>query len=90
MKVAAINASADKAKEARKSKLKYITSPTMMDEAMEGGILCQCLCGLNVTIEEVITALQFMEANKDVKVVTTTAAPVIEPENDWDDPYFWT
>jgi len=85
-KVAAINAAADKATESRKSKLKYITS-----SPQEGSeVLCQCLCGLNVTIDEVISALEFMQANRDVvKVVTTTAPPVIEEENDWDDPYAW-
>ena len=84
-KVAAINTASEKAKESQKVKLKYITSPTDSN-----AILCQCLCNLNVTIDEVLTALEFMEANKDVtKIVTTTAAPIEEPSTNTNDPYEW-
>ena len=47
-------------------------------------------CSLNVTIDEVIAALEFMQANRElVKPVTTTPTPVIEPESNTDDPYDW-
>ena len=72
-------------------KLKYIVNPNSYDGATgDNEILCKCLCSLNVTIDEVIAALEFMQANRElVKPVTTTPTPVVEPESNTDDPYDW-
>jgi len=86
-KVAAINESAEKAKASQMVKLKYIVNPSA--DGGENEILCKCLCSLNVTIDEVITALEFMQANRELVKVTTTPTPIIEPESNTDDPYEW-
>lgn len=74
---------ANKALENQKVKLKFIVDP--MDSE---STLCKCLCNLNVTLEQVQEALQFMETYKPPVKVTTTPAPVLE-DGGRNDPMDW-
>jgi len=81
-KVKAINDAKDRAEMKQQVKLKYI-------EDENNDMLCQCLCNLNVTIDEVLTALEYMKTIRPIKVVTTTAPPVVDEEEKVNDPYDW-
>ncbi len=84
-KVKAVEAVADKAEESRKSTLRTITNP-----ANETHVLCKCMCDLNVTAEEMLTAMQFIvdrrkdgyEGSSSVATpppITTTPVPKPTP-----------
>ena len=82
IQVKAINDAKDRAEMKQQVKLKYI-------EDENNDMLCQCLCNLNVTIDEVLTALEYMKTSRPIKVVTTTAPPVVDEEEKVNDPYDW-
>lgn len=70
-KTKAIAEAAAKATMNKRAELKYIRSATDADN-----VLCKCLCGLNVTLEEVLTALEFVHSrNAEAARQTTTPAP---------------
>lgn len=81
-KVKAINEAKDRAEMKQQVKLKFI-------EDENDDMLCKCLCNLNVTIEEVLTALEYMKVSRPIKLVTTTAPPVVIEEEKVNDPYDW-
>jgi len=82
-KVKAINEATERAEGKQQVKLKFIE-----DENEE--MLCKCLCGLNVTVDDVILALEYIKASRPIKLaITTTAPPVVVEEEKVNDPYDW-
>ena len=71
-KVKAIQSVADKAIEKRKTTLRTIKSPLN-----ESRTLCQCMCDLEVTSQEMLEAMKYIVSNRrqNSATTTTTASP---------------
>jgi len=82
-KVKSSNDAIKRAEMKQQVKLKFIE-----DENDE--MLCKCLCGLNVTVDDVLTALEYIKESRPLKkVVTTTAPPVVIEGEIVNDPHDW-